>query len=75
MRLLVDDWQERIAAEQKRRNAMLMEAVMGSDYRAVDECLYACEQVAEMCKVAVRLADLTSRWTADAAEVVSEHPA
>ena len=75
MRLLVPDWQERIAAEQKRRNAMLIEAVMGSDYRAVDDCLYACEQVAEVCKVAVRLADLTSRWTADAAEVVSEHPA
>ena len=75
MRLLIPDWQERIAAEQKRRNAMLMEAVMGSDYRAVDECLYACEQVAEVCKVAVRLADLTSRWTADAAEVVHEHPA
>ena len=75
MRLLVDDWQDQLAAEQKRRNAMLMEAVMGSDYRAVDECLYACDQVAEVCKVAVRLADLTSRWTADAAEVVSEHPA
>ena len=75
MRLLIPDWQERIAAEQKRRNAMLMEAVMGSDYRAVDECLYACDQVAEVCKVAVRLADLTSRWTADAAEVVHEHPA
>ena len=75
MRLLVPDWQERIAAEQKRRNAMLMEAVMGSDYRAVDECLYACEQVAEVCRVAVRLADLMSRWTADAAEVVHEHPA
>ena len=75
MRLLVDDWQDQLAAEQKRRNAMLMEAVMGSDYRAVDECLYACDQVAEVCKVAVRLADLTSRWTADAAEVVHEHPA
>ena len=75
MRLLVDDWQEQLAAEQKRRNAALMDAVMGSDYRAVDDCLYACEQVAEVCKVAVRLADLTSRWLTDAAEVVSEHPA
>ena len=75
MRLLVDDWQDQLAAEQKRRNAMLMEAVMGSDYRAVDECLYACDQVAEVCKVAVRLADLTSRWTPDTAEVVHEHPA
>ena len=75
MRLLVYDWQEQLAVEQQRRNAALMEAVMGSDYRAVDECLYACDQVAEVCKVAVRLADLTSRWTADAAEVVHEHPA
>ena len=75
MRLLVPDWQERIAAEQKRRSSALMEAVMGSDYRAVDDCLYACDQVAEVCKVAVRLADLTSRWAADAAEVVHEHPA
>ena len=75
MRLLVPDWQEQLAVEQQRGVAALMEAVMGSDYRAVDECLYACEQVAEVCKVAVRLADLTSRWTADAAEVVHEHPA
>ena len=75
MALLAPDWQEQLAAEQKRRNAALMDAVMGSDYRAVDDCLYACEQVAEVCKVAVRLADLTSRWLTDAAEVVSEHPA
>ena len=75
MRLLAPDWQEQLATEQKRRNAALMAAMRDSDYRAVDECLYACEQVAEMCKVAVRLADLTSRWTADAAEVVHEHPA
>ena len=75
MRLLVPDWQERIAAEQQRRNAMLVDAMMGSDYRAVDECLYACEQVAEVCRVAVRLADLMSRWTPDTAEVVYEHPA
>ena len=75
MRLLIPDWQERIAAEQQRRNAMLMDAVMGSDYRAVDDCLYACDQMIELYTLAVRLADLTSRWTADAAEVVHEHPA
>ena len=48
---------------------------MGSDYRAVDDCLYACEQMIELYTLAVKLADLTSRWTADAAEVVHEHPA
>ncbi len=57
MQLLVSDWQEQISAEQKKRSADLMRAVMGPDGGMVDDCLYACDAWDEVRKMAVALAD------------------
>jgi hypothetical protein len=61
MKLLVDDWQAQIAEEQKQRSAALLAAAMGSDYRAVDDCLYLCDALIEIRKLAVLLADRTGQ--------------
>jgi hypothetical protein len=61
MKLLVDDWQAQLAEEQKQRSAALLAAAMGSDYRAVDDCLYLCDALIEIRKLAVLLADGTGQ--------------
>jgi hypothetical protein len=64
MQLLVSDWQEQIAEEQKKRSAALLAAAMGSDYRAVDDCLYLCDALIEIRKLAVLLTDRTGQTEA-----------
>jgi hypothetical protein len=70
MKLLVDDWQAQIAEEQKQRGAALLAAAMGSDYRTVDDCLYLCDALIEIRKLAVLLADRTGQT-----EATNEHEA
>ena len=61
MALLAPDWQEQLAVEQQRRNAALMEAVMGSDWPTVDRAVERCNQLDEVRKFAVLLADACHR--------------
>lgn len=57
MRLLVDDWREQLAAEQKRRSAELMQAALGSDWGTVDTYVAACNEMQAVATLVVALAD------------------
>jgi hypothetical protein len=48
----------------KYQRVVIDEAAMGSDYRAVDDCLYLCDALIEIRKLAVLLTDRTGQTEA-----------
>lgn len=61
MSILAPDWLEQINAEQKQRSAELMHAALGSDWQVVDRQVERCNQLDEVRRFALLLADACQR--------------